>query len=63
MPHPVNIATVASHAIDTRKGGVEFLAEIVLHAPPVALYETVSASPKLSPPHGKPLISVAEAPI
>jgi hypothetical protein len=42
VPHPVDIETVLSHAVDTGEGCIELLAAIVLHARPVALHETIS---------------------
>src|SRR5258708_12464616 len=45
VPHPVDIETVLSNAVDTGEGCIELLAAIVLHARPVALHETISPPP------------------
>src|SRR5208282_6775990 len=42
VPHPVDIKTVASHAVDAGEGRIELFAAIVRHARPVALHEALS---------------------
>jgi len=42
VPHPVDIETVVSHAVDAGEWRVELLATIVFHARPIALHEPIS---------------------
>jgi hypothetical protein len=42
VPHPVDIETVLSHAVDAGEWRVELLATIVFYARPIALHEPIS---------------------
>jgi len=43
VPHPVDIETVPSHAIDAGERRIELIAVIVFHARSVALHKTISS--------------------